>query len=145
MEIINRINKRDNFIVTPLNDEFDTVTLRGKNSKDGTGDLVIHRNRDDKSKFDIKIIINPGQIPEFDKINITQSFMEKVGHELRIHGNLYASLVNKPISMFITPYAYTVMEASDMDSLYLFYLATTSAIRMMNIKDTMVPDSGLLH
>lgn len=145
MEIINRINIRDTFIITPLNDEYGTVTLRGKNSKDGTGDVVIHRNKEDPNSYDIKIIVTPLILDELNQMNTIQSFLGAVANELIYHKSIYQPIIDKPISMFVKPYIYTMMTTQDLESLYLFYTAVSSVIRMMytNVDNQCV--SGMLH
>lgn len=145
MEIINRINIRDSFIITPLNDEYETVTLHGKKSKDGTGDLVIHRNKDNPDTFDMKIIISPILHDELNQVSIMQTFLRMLASELVFHKSIHHTLSDKPISMFVKPYIYAMVTAQDMETLYMFYNVITATIRMMSDNIDHQYISGILH
>ncbi len=144
MEIIERIINNGKYNIKKLNDEYDTNILT-KPFGIGVSDIVIHRNSTNNEQHDFKIVIAPELEDENQKSQICEAFLSTLHNELVTHGDMYASLKDTPISLYVIPHVFASAVCTSEEQMYLIYQLTSSALRVMNNHTGILPESGLLH
>ena len=143
MEIINLINKNKNYEVRILDDECESILFTKQHSV--YGDLIVHRNDQNKELYDIRIVIGPEQLGKQHSDAIGMAFHNAALSELNKHPSLYTAIINKPFHIYNMPNLFTAIFEVDLKAVYQFYLLAISALRVMN--DNVHPRvySGILH
>lgn len=144
MNIIERISSVGGFDIQNLNDGVESTILT-KRKGVGVGDIIIHRNQMDLSVFDFKVIIAPDITDPIQRQQICLAFMNSIQNELTVHSELYKTLIDKAINLYQEPQLFATLQTTDQEEMYLFYLLTSSALRVMNNHKDLFPHSGLLH
>lgn len=143
MEIINVVSKSKAYVVRRLNDELDTVVFTKQ--KDVYGNFVIHRNRENPERYDLRMTLGPDNLPKEQAGSIAYAFMNHVTEEMTIHREMNKQCINVPISCFHSPSLFVLFEALEKDDLLTCWRVSSSALRRMN--DHAIPKvySGLIH
>lgn len=143
MEIINLINKNKNYEVRILDDECESILFTKQHSV--YGDLIVHRNDQNKELYDIRIVIGPEHLGKQHSNAIGVAFHNAALSELGKHPSLYSDIINEPFYIYSVPNLFTSVFAVNLKAVYQFYLLAINALRVMN--DNVHPRvySGILH
>lgn len=143
MEIINVVSKSKAYVMQRLNDELDTVVFT--KHKDVYGNFIIHRNKENLERYDLRMTLGPDQLPKEQATSIAYAFMNHVAEEMGIHKEMNKSCIDVPISCFHLPSLFVLFEALEKDDLLACWRVASSALRRMNDHDTPKVYSGLIH
>lgn len=144
MEIVNRINANLIFRVDNTSDELNTHVLHSKHSS-GIGSVVVCKNKDNPTAYDVKIVLGPRMDEEADRVRVCNAFLMSAGLELSTHEKLFKLLYNVPIVIFVEPTIFCKGENLDEDQAYLFTTMILASLRMMNDHTEHKCHSGIIH